>query len=200
MPRPPAPDDAPPPFDDGDAPPLPEEAAPWEGKAPSERGVVTVGRPEAGSGTPQQTYQGNVGAHIVRPAPSERGANNAGAQCAPLQAPAEPVPRAPASVSWPALRARLEQVMSMADFCFVGNGDMVSGTAEGGVVTLWAHTDFIKGFIDKPDILKLVADTAGELAGRPCRAQVRVGQPPAAAPVSGDPLDALMGLENVTMT
>ena len=85
--------------------------------------------------------------------------------------------------------------MGIADFCFVGNGDMVSGT-----VTLWAHTDFVKGFIDKPDILKQVADAAQALTGAAHRVQVKVGKPPAAAPVapSGDPLDALMGLTNVT--
>ena len=92
--------------------------------------------------------------------------------------------------------------MGIADFCFVGNPDMVTGAVEGQTVTLWANSDFVKTFIDKPDILKVVADTAGELAGTPCHAQVRVGTPPAAAPsqTPGDPLDALMGLENVTIT
>lgn len=118
---------------------------------------------------------------------------------APVRAAAPSVPRAPTAVSWAALRARLEQVMGIADFCFVGNPDMVTGTVEGQTVTLWANSDFVKTFIDKPDILKLVADTAGELAGESCRAQVRVGTPPA-APASGDPLDALMGLENVKIT
>lgn len=88
--------------------------------------------------------------------------------------------------------------MNVADFCFVGNADTVMGTVEGQTVTLWALTDFIKSFVDKPDILKQVADTAGELTGQPFRVQVRVGQPPAAGPAAGDPLDALMGLENVT--
>ena len=87
--------------------------------------------------------------------------------------------------------------MGIADFCFVGNGDMVSGTVESGVVTLWAHTDFVKGFIDKPDILKQVADAAQALTGAAHRVQVKVGRPAAPAP-SGDPLDALIGLENVT--
>ena len=108
-----------------------------------------------------------------------------------------PVRSAPTAVSWPALRARLEQSMGIADFCFVGNGDMVSGTVESGTVTLWAHTDFVKGFIDKPDILKQVADAAQALTGAAHRVQVKVGRPAAPAP-SGDPLDALIGLENVT--
>ena len=91
--------------------------------------------------------------------------------------------------------------MGIADFCFVGNPDMVTGTVESGMVTLWAASDFVKGFIDKPDILKQVADAAQALTGAAHRAQVKVGRPPAAAPApSGDPLDALMGLENVTMT
>lgn len=121
--------------------------------------------------------------------------------------PAPPAPAPPpvrsapsAAVSWQALRAKLEKVMNIADFSFVGNEDTVKGTVEGRTVTLWALSEFIKGFIDKPDILKLVADTAGELAGgQPFRVQVRVGRPPAvsAPPAGRDPLDALMGLENV---
>ena len=90
--------------------------------------------------------------------------------------------------------------MNIADFCFVGNSDMVTGTVEGQTVTLWAASEFVKGFVDKPDILKTVAEAAQALTGIPCRAQVRVGTPPAEAAASGQPdaLDALLGLENVT--
>lgn len=110
-------------------------------------------------------------------------------------------PRVAVTVSWAALRGRLEQSMNVADFCFVGNPDMVTGTVEDKIVTLWAASEFVKGFIDKPDILKTVAEAAEALTGASCRAQVRVGTPPAeAASASGQPdaLDALLGLENVT--
>ena len=94
--------------------------------------------------------------------------------------------------------------MDVADFCFVGNADMVSGSIADGMVTLWAENEFVKGFIDSPSILELVGRTAGELTGRPCRAVVRVGRAPVEepqpAPMGTDSLDALLGLENVTMT
>ena len=174
------PEDAPPPFDDSDAPPPPEDAPPYVGD----------GHPAV----PVDQYV--QGGPVSRPYGHRT--DQDGCPHPPEDTPA-PVPRAPTAVSWAALRARLEQSMGIADFCFVGNGDMVSGTAESGVVTLWAHTDFVKGFIDKPDILKQVADAARALTGADCRVQVKVGKPPAPAP-AGDPLDALMGLENVTVT
>lgn len=110
-------------------------------------------------------------------------------------------PRVAVTVSWSALRGRLEESMNVADFCFVGNPDMVTGTVEDKIVTLWAASEFVKGFIDKPDILKTVAEAAEALTGTSCRAQVRVGTPPAetASPLAQpDALDALLGLENVT--
>ena len=196
--RPPVPEDAPPPFDDGDAPPLPEDAPPWEEETPSHRPTgENLPPPPYGRRSPSLEKGGLEDPHggqMKRKPPLKGGVaerSEAGG------VPTAPVRSVPAAVSWPALRARLEQVMGIADFCFVGNPDMVTGTVEGRTVTLWATSDFVKGFIDKPDILKVVADAAGKLAGGECRAQVRVGTPPA-VPVSGDPLDALMGLENVS--
>ncbi len=93
--------------------------------------------------------------------------------------------------------------MDVADFCFVGNPDMVTGSIAGDMVTLWVETDFVKGFIDSPAILELVGKTAEQMTGRPCRAVVRVGQAPPEGPQSpppADSLDALLGLDNVTMT
>ena len=180
--------DAPPPFEDSDAPPPPEEAPPWEAKssvtgfqpatAPFEKGAL---RPTEGVSVEEKPPFPKGGGHTE---------GVAGGFLPPVRS-------APTAVSWAALRARLEQSMGIADFCFVGNGDMVSGTVESGTVTLWAHTDFVKGFIDKPDILKQVADAAQALTGAAHRVQVKVGRPAAPAP-SGDPLDALIGLENVT--
>ena len=177
--RPPVPEDAPPPLDDGDAPPLPEDAPP-ERQSP-----VTDLRPATAPFKRGLSPEGNV--------PAER-------PVSPLLKGGAPEGGGGLCVSWSALRARLEQVMSIADFCFVGNPDMVTGTVEGTVVTLWALSDFVKNFIDTPDILKLTADTAAQLVGAPCRAQVKVGTPPQtppAAPAADDPLDALMGLDNV---
>lgn len=180
--RPPFPEDAPPPFDDGDAPPWePQEAQAEE--PPSHRPVTGASPLFKGAAPPEP--------------PLKREAVSPSGDAGGIPSPVRPVPTA---VSWPALRARLEQTMNIADFCFVGNSDMVTGTVEGQTVTLWAASEFVKGFVDKPDILKTVAEAAQALTGIPCRAQVRVGTPPAEAAASGQPdaLDALLGLENVT--
>lgn len=91
--------------------------------------------------------------------------------------------------------------MNVADFCFVGNPEMVVGSVGDHEVTLWVQSDFVKGFIDKPDILALVAQTAEELTGSPCRVQVKVGQaPPEGTEEPRDELDDFLGMENVTTT
>ena len=114
-------------------------------------------------------------------------------------------------LSWSTLRGLLERTMNVADFCFVGNPAMVTGAFEGDTIVLWAETEFVKGFIDKPEITALVAKTAQERLGRPVHAVVRVGTAPEATPAQAasevvpaaqdhDALDDLLGLENVTMT
>ena len=137
---------------------------------------------------------------------------------APAPAPQpKPQPKPAAAASggdWQSLRARLEKTLSVADFCFIGNPSMVSGTVGGDTVTLWADTDLVRGLIDKKDILDTVAQTAQSLLGRPMHAVVKVGKAPAqpeAAPAPApvdDPmefdaleafLDENQGLGNITV-
>ena len=183
-------------------PPLPEEAPPLPEEAPYPEEA-----PPLPEDAPPEVWRENTPVYHRQSGAAESApASGKGKEAAPEVSQSAPPPAAIPGVSWAALRARLEQTMNVADFCFVGNTDMVTGTMEGTVVTLWAASDFVKGFIDKPDILKTVADTAGALTGAACRAQVRVGTPPAAAPSTAAPasseqpdaLDALLRLENVT--
>ena len=101
----------------------------------------------------------------------------------PVQSPAPAEPAAsPASAvwpGWPVLRDALQPDIGMGDYVFLSNPDMVNGCLTDSKLTLWACNEFIKGMIDKQAILEKVARKAAQLAGRPIRVEVKVGQAPA---------------------
>ena len=126
---------------------------------------------------------------------------------APAAPPSAPAP-SPASGDniWDGLRLAVKSRLSVADYIFLGDPTMVSGTLSGEHLTLWVETDFIKSMINKPEILSAVEETAREVMGRNIRAAVKVGtaprtapQPAAPAAEETDALDSLLGLDNVTM-
>jgi DNA polymerase III subunit gamma/tau len=80
---------------------------------------------------------------------------------------------------WPVLRDALQPDIGMGDYVFLSNPDMVDGCLTDSKLTLWACNEFIKGMIDKQAILEKVARKAAQLAGRPIRVEVKVGQAPA---------------------
>ena len=118
----------------------------------------------------------------VQPVPAREGTPVS--EPAPVQAPvpaAEPaVPAASAAwPGWPVLRDALQPDIGMGDYVFLSNPDMVGGCLTDDKLTLWACNEFIKGMIDKQAILEKVARKAAQLAGRPVRVEVKVGQAPA---------------------
>ena len=118
----------------------------------------------------------------VQPVPAREGTPVS--EPAPVQAPvpaAEPaVPAASAAwPGWPVLRDALQPDIGMGDYVFLSNPDMVGGCLTDDKLTLWACNEFIKGMIDKQAILEKVARKAAQLAGRPVRDEVKVGQAPA---------------------
>ena len=131
----------------------------------------------------------------------------------PERSPA-PAPSPASGKEWNAVLSALKDRLSVADFVFIGNPDMVAGRVAGDTVTLWADTDFTKSLISTPELLRQVEEIAGRALGRAVHAGVKVGSPPpesASAAPSAPPsppasdgfedlLDELSGLDNVTIT
>lgn len=111
---------------------------------------------------------------------------------------------------WANLRSRLEKTLNVADFCFIGNPTMVTGSIQGDTVTLWADTEMVRGLIDKPDITAAVSETAQNMLGRAMHTVVKVGkapEQPAPSLECNQEYDALeeflaasQGLGNITVT
>ena len=99
---------------------------------------------------------------------------------------------------WKKLVAGLRGRVPMGEYSFLSNMDMVRGTLDGALLTLWVQSEFVKNMISKPGILAALENAAKPLPGGPYRAVVTVGKPPeasATAPSKGrDKLDDLLGL------
>ncbi len=140
---------------------------------------------------------------------SEASAETGVKPCAAVEMPLA----APPTENWPGwhtLRAALKDKMPMGVYSFLGDPEMVDGQWEGNTLILWANSDFIKGIIEKKDILEQVAGMASSMVGKPIHVSVRVGNAPvgqkiapaiARPSVEQDPLEAFLadGGENLTV-
>ena len=116
---------------------------------------------------------------------------------------AEPVRSAPAAgrwQGWPVFRERLKALIPVTDYGFLGTSTMAEGRFDGETVTLWAANDFVRNMLERPHILRPVAELARQMTGVEAKVKVRVGPAPAedipAAPAApsgqgDDPPDAL---------
>ncbi len=86
----------------------------------------------------------------------------------------------------------------MGEYTFLANPNMVAGRLDGPILTLWAKDTFVKGLIDKPGVLNAVEEAAKARLGGSCRAQVKLGTPPAPRPAAKgqerDKLEDLLAL------
>lgn len=108
---------------------------------------------------------------------------------------------APANVSavdsgalWNTLVAGLKDRVGRNAYTFLSKPDMVRGSYEDGVLTLWADDELIKGVIGKSAVLEPVAALAGARLGGTVRVQVKVGKPETQGSAGGehDKLDDLL--------
>ncbi len=122
----------------------------------------------------------------------------------PAPAPVKAAPAAPQTAGkwpgWAAFRDRLKALIPVTDYGFLGTSTMAEGRFDGETVTLWAANDFVRNMLERPHILRPVAELARQMTGVEARVKVRVGPAPAedipAAPAApseqeNDPLDAL---------
>lgn len=104
----------------------------------------------------------------------------------PEQSPARKEPEAPVSAPeadfWPALAASLKGRIPMGEYTFLSNSAMVQGREEGGLLTLYADSEFTRTMVNKPGILSAVAQAGSAQLGREMRVTVKVGQAPSAPP------------------
>ncbi len=90
-----------------------------------------------------------------------------------------PVPAGAAGNVWESVRAGLKDKVSRKAYTFLSKPDMVRGTCEGGVLTLWAEDDLVKAAISAQGVLDTIAGMAGARLGAPVRCAVKVGRPAA---------------------
>ncbi len=128
----------------------PEDRPPWEEERPS---------------LPEES-----GAPVERTPPTP-----APERPAPVSAPAA---HAPAGDLWPGLVAALRGKISMGEYTFLNNPAMVQGRLEGGTLTLWAESDFVKNLVGKPAVLETVAAAASAMTGGSVRCTAVVGKAP----------------------
>ena len=101
----------------------------------------------------------------------------------PAPAPSRPTPSAgQAGGSWAALRAELQKSLSMPDFMFIGNPDMVGGSISSDTVTVWLQADYLRALVDTPTIRTALENGAVKLWGHPFQLVFKVGKAPAEAP------------------
>lgn len=116
-----------------------------------------------------------------------------------FQPPAKPKPaEPPASDFWQGLVAALRGRVPQGEYTFLKDPANVQGRLEGGKLTLWVESEFLKQLIGKPAVLEAVAQEAAAQAGHPVQCTVAVGHPneaPAPSPAGPSerrPLDRLL--------
>ena len=85
----------------------------------------------------------------------------------------------------------------MGEYTFLNNPSMVQGRLDGGILTLWVESDFVKSMVGKRSVLDVVEQAAAAMTGGPVRCVVTVGKAPpvsaGAAPAAAhDNLDDLL--------
>lgn len=116
--------------------------------------------------------------------------------------PPEAVPKGPPSnVSqtlasegdvWTAIAAGLKGKVGRNVWCFLGNADMVKGTYQSGILTLWAVDEMIKDAISRHTVTEIIRELAQSRLGCPVRIVVKQGKPDISArTVSAPPHDKL---------
>ena len=145
----------------------------------------------------------------IPPAPAEEAPPWGDAPPFPDDIDASPVPReeqrsAPAASAasqpvsagfWPELVASLRGAIPMMEYALLSNGDLVSGVAADGVLTLYADSDTTRVMLSKPSVTGPVTEAAQARLGTPVRVTVTVGKAPSDAPAPAadhDKLDDLL--------
>jgi len=134
----------------------------------------------------------------------------------PAPAPSAPTPSVGQAVSsWAALRAELQNSLSIPDFMFIGNPDSVGGTVSSDTVTVWLQADYLRALVDTPTIRTALESAAMKLWGHPFQLVFKVGKAPAEVPCAPaeipappneefDALEAFLsenqGLGNITVS
>ncbi len=108
------------------------------------------------------------------PAPAQ-GAADPKPETAPPQSAADAEAACGRWPGWDAFKTELRSVLPASDFSFVA---MCTGSFDGRTVTLWATNDFIRGMLDKPDILGPVARLGERILGVPVHAAAAAGSAP----------------------
>ncbi len=146
-----------------------------------------------------------------KPAPADPPAREAPRE-EPRPVPADPVPAPPQEKAapapavepsegsagtedvWTAVRKRLAPRLSMEMRTIINNPDMVLGTMRGDELRIDAAPGYAYMRFNRPELLQVIAETAGAIRGRPTRTQLAENKPRQG---SGRSLDELRDFREV---
>lgn len=107
---------------------------------------------------------------------------------APKEKPVAVPERPGEGVLWPALAAGLRGRVERSAYSFLKNSDMVSGTYEDGLLTLWTEDALVAGAVGKRAVTEIIEAEAATRCGCPVRVAVKVGKP-TTAPAAESPAE-----------
>ena len=124
---------------------------------------------------------------------------------APSPRQEKPAPLPPAAF-WPELTASLRGCVPPMEYAILSNGNLVTGVADGGTLTLYTDSDATRTMLSgKPDLLRQITEAAQAQLGQSIHVRLEVGSPPnpAAKKPEHDKLDDLLAFgkqfQNITI-